>query len=95
MNDTPSETSKQVLICNSKGLHARASALFVKCANQFNARVSVTRGEETVSGNSIMDLLMLAAGEGTEITITTSGPQADKALEQLAALVEAGFHEEE
>ncbi len=95
MNSTQNGHSRQVLICNEKGLHARASALFVKCAQKFDATINVARDDETVSGNSIMDLLMLAAAKGTTITITTSGTQAIEALEQLTALVEAGFYEEE
>jgi len=95
MNTPQDIHSRQVLICNTKGLHARASALFVKCAQQFDAMISVTRDDETVSGNSIMDLLMLAAAKGTLITITTSGAQSSEALEQLIKLVEAGFYEEE
>ena len=87
--------SLQVLICNNKGLHARASALFVKCAQQFDATITVTREGETVSGSSIMDLLMLAAGKGTSITINASGRQSNEALEQLVALVTARFHEDD
>ncbi len=95
MNSTQDSHSRQVLICNEKGLHARASALFVKCAQKFDATISVARDGETVSGESIMDLLMLAAAKGTTISITTTGTQAAEALEQLTALVEAGFYEEE
>jgi len=95
MNSTQDSHSRQVLICNEKGLHARASALFVKCAQKFDATISVAREGETVSGESIMDLLMLAAAKGTTISITTTGIQAAEALEQLTALVEAGFYEEE
>ena len=56
--------STQVLISNTKGLHGRASALFVKCVQQFDAKITVTRDGETVSGESIMDLLTLAASQG-------------------------------
>ena len=87
--------STQVLICNAKGLHARASALFVKCAQQFDATITVSRDGETVSGGSIMELLMLAAGKGTSITINASGRQSNEALEQLVALVTARFHEDD
>ena len=95
MKTEPKNHSVQVLICNTKGLHARASALFVKCAEQFDATITVTRDEETVSGVSIMDLLMLAAGPGTHLTISASGGQAAIALEQLVALVAARFHEDD
>ncbi len=95
MNKTSGETevSDEVIICNEKGLHARASAMFVKCCQRFDARVSVTRQNETVSGSSIMDLLMLVAGKGTRITITASGPQAKEALAALRQLVDNGFFE--
>jgi phosphocarrier protein len=95
MTPKSSSPSIQVIICNNKGLHARASALFVKCAEQFEATITVTRNDETVSGISIMDLLMLTAGKGTRLTINASGKQAHEALEQLAALVSAGFHEDD
>ncbi len=87
-------SSIDILICNNKGLHARASALFVKCVQQFDAIITVTRDGETVSGNSVMDLLMLAAGKGTSLTISASGRQSNEALEQLDALITAGFYEE-
>ncbi len=95
MNSNTNEHSARVLISNTKGLHARASALFVNCAQQFNAEITVSRDGETVSGVSIMDLLMLAASKGTTITLTASGPQAKEAIEQLVKLVEARFHEDE
>ncbi|GBF28397.1 HPr-like protein Crh [bacterium MnTg02] len=83
----------EVTIRNQKGLHARASALFVKCAERFNAEVSVTRSGETVGGTSIMGLMMLAAGQGSTILVETRGAEAHDALDALTALVEAGFHE--
>ena len=95
MNTTRDTHSRQVLICNTKGLHARASALFVKCAQEFDAIITVAREDESVSGSSIMELLMLAATKGTMITITTSGTQSGEALEQLIKLVEDGFYEED
>jgi phosphocarrier protein HPr len=95
MNSNENSLSAEVLICNTKGLHARASALFVKCAQQFDATITVTRDGETVSGGSIMDLLMLAAGKGTSLTINATGRQSNEALEQLVELVSARFHEDE
>ena len=86
--------SIDILIRNNKGLHARASALFVKCVQKFDAVITVTREGETVSGNSVMDLLMLAAGKGTLLTISASGRQSSEALEELDALISAGFNEE-
>ena len=89
-----SKPSAEVRIANRKGLHARASAKFVKCAEQFDAVVRVTRDGQTVGGTSIMGLMMLAAGPGSELHITAQGPQAPEALQALVALVEAGFDEE-
>lgn len=85
----------EVMITNRKGLHARASAAFVKCVEKFDAEVTVKRDGSNVSGRSIMGLMMLAAGPGTQIIIETEGPEAEEALEALTALIEAGFHEQD
>jgi phosphocarrier protein len=85
----------EVVIPNKKGLHARASAHFVRCASSFNAKVKVTREGHTVGGTSIMGLMMLAAGQGHSILIETEGPEAEAALEALIALVEGKFGEDE
>ncbi len=84
----------EVAIVNRKGLHARASAKFVKCAETFDAEVQVTREGQTVGGTSIMGLMMLAAGIGTTIRLEATGPQAREALEALVALVSDGFGED-
>lgn len=84
----------RVRIRNRKGLHARASAKFVKCAEGFNATVRVTRDERTVGGTSIMSLMALAAGPGTEIVLEAEGPEGPEAIEALVALIESGFGEE-
>jgi phosphocarrier protein HPr len=84
----------EVMIPNKKGLHARASAQFVRCAGEYNANVKVTREGHTVGGTSIMGLMMLAAGQGHSVRIEADGPQAKEAIEALAALVEDGFGEE-
>jgi phosphocarrier protein HPr len=84
----------EITICNRKGLHARASAKFVKCAESFDAAIRVTRDGQTVGGTSIMGLMMLAAGPGAVIHLEAEGPEAPEALEALVALVEAGFGEE-
>jgi phosphocarrier protein HPr len=86
--------SAEVTIRNKKGLHARASAKFVKCAEAFDAVIRVTRDGQTVGGSSIMGLMMLAAGPGSLILIEAEGPQAPEAIEALVALIEAGFGEE-
>lgn len=83
-----------VIIRNIKGLHARASAKFVKCAENYDANVIVTRDGQAVGGTSIMGLMMLAAGPGSELHISAEGPQGPEALQALVALVEAGFDEE-
>ena len=83
-----------VTIRNRKGLHARASAKFVKCAERFRATVRVTRDGQTVGGTSIMGLMMLAAGPGSVILLEAEGPEAPEAIEALVALVEDGFGEE-
>lgn len=92
--DSNKKPSARVTICNRKGLHARASAKFVKCADRFNATVHVTRDDRTVGGTSIMSLMALAAGPGTELLLEAEGAEAPEAIEALVALVEAGFGEE-
>ena len=84
----------RVTIRNRKGLHARASAKFVKCAETFKATVRVTKDDRTVGGTSIMSLMALAAGPGTEIFLEAEGPEGPEAIEALVALVEDGFGEE-
>jgi phosphocarrier protein len=83
-----------VIIRNVKGLHARASAKFVKLAETFDATVTVTHHGNAVGGTSIMGLMMLAAGPGSELRIVSEGPQGPEALQALVRLVEAGFDEE-
>ena len=83
-----------VIIRNIKGLHARASAKFVKCAESFDATITVTREGQSVGGTSIMGLMMLAAGPGSSLHITAEGLQGPDALAAIVALVEAGFGEE-
>lgn len=93
MNDQP--VFAEVTICNKKGLHARASAAFVKCANQFNANIDVTKDGQTVGGASIMGLMMLAANQGSTILIEANGIERDDALKALIELVQSRFHEDE
>jgi phosphocarrier protein len=84
---------RRAVIRNQRGLHARAAARFVKLAGQFDAAIRVSRGGQTVSGHSIMGLMMLAAGPGMEIEIEARGPAAAKALDAIMALIESGFDE--
>ena len=86
--------SRTLLICNQRGLHARAAARFVKCADQFDAEITVTKKDNVVSGLSIMGLMMLGAGPGTTIEVTASGPDALEALEALEVLVASKFGED-
>jgi phosphocarrier protein HPr len=87
--------TREIPIINKRGLHARASAKFVKMVEQFDAEVLVTRGGETVGGTSIMGLMMLSAGPGTTITVSATGAQAEAAVAALAELVGNKFNEEE
>ena len=86
---------RTVDICNARGLHARASAKFVKLASTFDAEVTVSRDEQSVDARSIMGLMMLAAGQGSSIEIVAEGPQAEAALDALAELVAARFDEDQ
>ena len=83
-----------VEIVNERGLHARASAKFVKLAGSFEAQVTVTRDETTVEAMSIMGLMMLAAGPGSSIRICGEGPEAEAAVAALVRLVETKFDED-
>lgn len=84
---------REVEIVNKKGLHARASAKFVQLAEQFDAAITVSRGNETVGGTSIMGLMMLAAGPGTTITIQATGRQAREAMDAICGLIASRFGE--
>ena len=81
------------IILNQRGLHARAAAKFVKTAGAFEADIAVSRKGQTVSGNSIMGLMMLAASTGSEIVIRCSGKDARVALEALIKLLANKFEE--
>ncbi len=82
-------------ICNTRGLHARASAKFVKLASTFEADIHVTRDGVTVNALSIMGLLMLGAGNGCSVEIVAAGAQADEAVAALTDLIERKFDEGE
>ena len=85
---------RELAIVNQRGLHARASAKFVKCAEAFNADITVSRDGMTVPATSIMGLMMLGAAMGTSITVEASGPQAEEAMTALNQLVTSKFDEE-
>ena len=82
-----------VEITNKRGLHARASAKFVTCARNFDAKIDVSREGTNVPGTSIMGLMMLAASLGCSIKISADGADAEAALAELVALVQNGFGE--
>ena len=85
---------REMAITNQRGLHARASAKFVKCAKGFNAEITVSKDGQTVPATSIMGLMMLAASMGTSIKVEASGPDAEAAIAALETLVNAKFDEE-
>ena len=84
---------RQLTIQNERGLHARASAKFVKCAEIFDAQIKVSRDGQTVVGTSIMGLMMLAASRGSTILVESTGRQAGEALDALQGLVDGKFDE--
>ena len=81
-------------IVNQRGLHARASAKFVKMAAGFDAEVTVSRDGQSIDAQSIMGLMMLAAGPGAEIELKADGPEAQEAVDALANLIDCKFEEE-
>jgi phosphocarrier protein len=87
--------TRKVTIVNRRGLHARAAAKFVTMAERFGASVEVARDGQSVSARSIMGLMMLGAGLGATLELQADGWDAKEALEALAALVEAGFDEQD
>ena len=96
MNASAAEpvVSRDVTITNSRGLHARASARFVKTAESFDADVRVSRDGQTVMGTSIMGLMMLAAAPGCSIEVTAEGVDARAAASAIALLVDGKFDED-
>ena len=90
----PEAVIRAVDVCNARGLHARASAKFVKLASQYDAEVKVTKDGHTVDAQSIMGLMMLAAGPGCAIEIAAEGPQAAEAVDALVELVSGRFEED-
>ena len=91
MSDT--KEKKSVCVNNAEGLHARPADLFVRLAQQFEAEIFVSKGEQSVDGKSILSILTLGATRGTELTIRAEGTDAEEAVCQLSKLVELGFDE--
>ncbi|HEX2256593.1 MAG TPA: HPr family phosphocarrier protein [Afifellaceae bacterium] len=87
--------SRQIRIVNRRGMHARASARFVKCAEGFDAEIRVSKDGQTVGGTSIMGLMTLAAAPGCTVELEAEGPEAAEALDALCQLVSDRFGEED
>lgn len=96
MMDHLSDTAltRELIIINKRGLHARASAKFVQTVEAYDAEITVSKDGMTVGGTSIMGLMMLAASTGCTVFVTASGVQAEEALNALDALVRGKFGEE-
>ena len=90
-----SSTHRTVVIINQRGLHARAASKFASLANKFQADITVSKGNLTVSGCSIMGLMMLAAGIGSKIKLSADGKDADAALNAICKLINDRFQEDE
>ncbi|TCL73110.1 HPr family phosphocarrier protein [Rhizobium sp. BK251] len=91
---TATSLSRELLIINKRGLHARASAKFVQTVDNFDATITVSKDGMTVGGTSIMGLMMLAASPGCSVLVTASGREATEALNALDRLVQDKFGEE-
>jgi phosphocarrier protein HPr len=86
--------TKEFLVSNKLGIHARPAALFVKTANRFACNIFVEKDGEKVNGKSIMGLMMLAAGPGSKLTVHADGADASKALAEIESLIKRKFDEE-
>jgi len=84
-----------LVICNQKGLHARAAAAFVKCVSQYGSEIVVEKDGQSADGCSILSLMMLAASKGTTIKVKAEGYDAQEAVDAVSALVNAKFGEEQ
>src|SRR5256885_12519554 len=90
----PAVVTKDLIVVNKLGIHARPAALFVKTANRFTCDIFVEKDGEKVNGKSIMGLMMLAAGPGSKLTIHAQGPDASKAIAEIESLLKRKFDEE-
>ncbi len=86
---------REIVIINKLGLHARAAAKFVTVASRFQSEIQLERGSRVVNGKSIMGVMMLAAAQGTRLEICASGHDAEQALDDLEALVQQRFGEDD
>ena len=87
--------TQEFTIVNKMGMHARPAAQFVKRASKFSCEVWVEKDDEQVNGKSIMGLMMLAAGQGAKLTLTTEGQDAESAIKELGQLIQCGFDDGE
>jgi phosphocarrier protein HPr len=94
MSSTTDTHRATVKIVNRLGLHARPAMALVDVANRFESKVSIQKGDETVDGKSIMQVMMLAATQGTQLEVETTGPDAGDALAAIQLLIKNGFDEE-
>ncbi len=86
---------QNIEIINKLGLHARAATKFANTANKFDSKISVAFGDKAIDGKSIMSLMLLAAAKGSQITLKTEGPDAEKAMNSLVGLINNRFDESE
>ena len=87
--------TKELVVQNKMGIHARPAAMIVRITNKFKADVFVEKDDEQVNGKSIMGLMMLAAGQGAKLKVTTEGGDAEAAIDELGRLIQAGFDDGE
>ncbi|NLP04748.1 HPr family phosphocarrier protein [Candidatus Fermentibacteria bacterium] len=87
-------TRRTVIVPNRLGIHARPAALIVKKASSFRSEITIAAGSEEINGKSIMGVMTLAAGQGTELAVTACGPDEEKAVEALCELIASGFGED-
>jgi phosphocarrier protein len=92
--DSSSNMTKDFVVSNKLGIHARPAAMFVKTANRFSCDIFVEKDGEKVNGKSIMGLMMLAAGPGSKLTVHVHGQDASQALAEIETLIKAKFDEE-
>ena len=89
----PAAIQREVTIVNAQGLHARPAAMMVKLCNTCQSEIWIEKDDEQVNAKSIMGLMMLAANLGSKLRLTAEGPDAEEAIEKIAALIERGFDE--
>ncbi len=86
---------KEITICNKLGLHARAAAKFVRTANNYKSKITLGKNARCIDGKSILGILMLAASQGTDLTLRVEGPDEREACQSLVSLIEDKFGEDQ